>query len=82
MNRLLITLLLLSTGASAAPAPVQVPVQPENVIQIERDQSRGVTCYILNGNAISCVPDSQLKPEPSAKQTQAPRRRVDERYSM
>ena len=56
--------------------------QRENVIEIERDSQRGVTCYILNGVGISCVPDSQLKPEPSAKQTLSPDRRVDERYSM
>ncbi|WP_288082789.1 hypothetical protein [Pseudomonas sp.] len=82
MTRLALILLLLATGASAAPAKPQIPDKPENVIQIERDALRGVTCYILNGNAISCVPDSQLKPEVQAKQTQAPQRRADERYSM
>ncbi|MCV4343131.1 hypothetical protein [Pseudomonas capsici] len=37
MTHLTLTLLLLATGASAAPAKPQIPVQPENVIQIERD---------------------------------------------
>lgn len=82
MTRLALTLMLLATGVSAAPAKPLIPAQPQNVIEIERDSQHGVTCYILNGVGISCVPDSQLKPEPSAKQTQAPGRHVDERYSM
>ncbi|GFM49019.1 hypothetical protein K5D38_04835 [Pseudomonas cichorii] len=80
MTRLALTLLLLATGASAAPKPAPAP--RENVIEIERDSQRGVTCYILNGVGISCVPDSQLKPEPKATPTNAPDRRTDERYSM
>ena len=75
MTRLALALMLLATGASAAE-------QPRNVIDIEHDTLRGVTCYILSERAISCVPDSQLKPEAQAKQTQAPQRRADERYSM
>lgn len=51
MTRLPLCLLLLATGASAT----------ENVIDVEHDSQRGVTCYILNGVGISCVPDSQLK---------------------
>lgn len=86
MTRLTLSPLLLATGVSAAPS--LPPTQPENVIQIERDQSRGVTCYILNGVGISCVPDSQLKNEQAEphryrpKPTQAPARWADERYSM
>jgi hypothetical protein len=51
MNRLALCLLLLATGASAT----------ENVIDVQHDSQRGVTCYILNGVGISCIPDSQLQ---------------------
>ncbi|MCO8161023.1 hypothetical protein NJC38_02515 [Pseudomonas sp. 21LCFQ010] len=93
MTRLALTLMLLATGASAA----ETPDADIKRLEIERmtfgsgvtvihDDKRDVTCWVLSYAAyqggISCVPDSQLKPEPSAKQTQAPKRRVDERYSM
>ncbi|EJB8389380.1 hypothetical protein ACR96V_21210 [Pseudomonas aeruginosa] len=51
MTRLAFCLLLLATGASAA----------ENVIDVQHDSQRGVTCYLLNGVGISCIPDSQLQ---------------------
>jgi hypothetical protein len=51
MTRLALCLLLLATGASAQ----------ENVIDVQRDSQRAVTCYILNGVGISCIPDSQLQ---------------------
>lgn len=54
MTRLAICLLLLATGASAAPKP------QDNVIDVQHDSQRGVTCYILNHVGISCIPDSQL----------------------
>ncbi|MCP3751470.1 hypothetical protein [Pseudomonas sp. SBB6] len=44
-------ILLLATGASAT----------ENVIDVQHDSQRGVTCYLLNGVGISCIPDSQLQ---------------------
>ncbi|MDT3749601.1 hypothetical protein [Pseudomonas kurunegalensis] len=50
MIRLALCLLLLATGASAT----------ENVIDVQHDSQRGVTCYLLNGVGISCIPDSQL----------------------
>ncbi|MGJ3438650.1 hypothetical protein AAZU54_01475 [Pseudomonas sp. Je.1.5.c] len=55
MTRLALCLLLLATGASAAPQP------QENVIDVQHDSQRGVTCYLLNGVGISCIPDSQLQ---------------------
>jgi len=83
MTRLTLCLLLLATGASAS----------ENVIDIEHDSQRGVTCYILNQVAISCIPDSQLQagterqlspheqqPEPTP--ALAPGRWIDERYEL
>nr|WP_319528439.1 hypothetical protein [Pseudomonas laurentiana] len=50
MTRLALCLLLLATGASAT----------ENVIDVQHDSQRGVTCYLLNGVGISCIPDSQI----------------------
>jgi len=83
MTRLALCLLLLATGASAT----------ENVIDVQHDSKRGVTCYLLNGVGISCIPDSQLQagnerqlsphekysgPTPAL----APGRLIDERYEL
>ncbi|PTV59137.1 hypothetical protein [Pseudomonas putida] len=83
MTRLALCLLLLATGASAN----------ENVIDVQHDSQRGVTCYLLNGVGISCIPDSQLQagnqrqlsphetqPEPTL--ALAPGRWIDERYQL
>ncbi|MBA1194479.1 hypothetical protein G7007_16715 [Pseudomonas entomophila] len=83
MTRFALCLLLLATGASAS----------ENVIDIEHDSHRGVTCYILNQMAISCIPDSQLQAgtehqlspheqQPEPMPAQAPGRWVDVRYYL
>lgn len=83
MTRLTLCLLLLATGASAQ----------DNIIDIEHDSQRGVTCYILNGASISCVPDSQLQAgnerqlSPHEKDSGptpalAPGRWIDERYEL
>ena len=87
MSRFALCLLLLATGASAAPLP------QENVIDVQHDSQRGVTCYLLNGVGISCIPDSQLQagnerqlsphetqPEPTP--ALAPGRWIDERYEL
>ncbi|MDG9807720.1 hypothetical protein N7613_03615 [Pseudomonas juntendi] len=87
MTRLALCLLLLATGAGAAPQP------EENVIDVQHDSQRGVTCYLLNGVGISCIPDSQLQadnerqlsphetqPEPTP--ALAPGRWIDERYEL
>ena len=87
MTRLALCLLLLATGASAAPQP------QENVIDVQHDSQRGVTCYLLNGVGISCIPDSQLsasnerqlsphetQPEPTP--ALGPGRWIDERYEL
>ncbi|MDP9523548.1 hypothetical protein [Pseudomonas putida] len=83
MTRLALCLLLLATSASAS----------ENVIDVQHDSQRGVTCYLLNGVGISCIPDSQLQagnqrqlsphetqPEPTP--ALAPGRWIDERYHL
>ncbi|WP_059395581.1 hypothetical protein [Pseudomonas putida] len=83
MNRLALCLLLLATGASAT----------ENVIDVQHDSQRGVTCYLLNGVGISCIPDSQLQAgnerqlSPHEKDSGptpalAPGRWIDERYEL
>ncbi|BBT38806.1 hypothetical protein [Pseudomonas putida] len=87
MTRLALCLLLLAAGASAAPQP------QENVIDVQHDSQRGVTCYLLNGVGISCIPDSQLQADNqrqlSPHETQpeptpaiAPGRWIDERYQL
>ena len=83
MTRFALCLLLLTTGASAT----------ENVIDVQHDSQRDVTCYLLNGVGISCIPDSQLQagnegqlsphetqPEPTP--ALAPGRWIDERYEL
>ncbi|WP_414157442.1 hypothetical protein [Pseudomonas sp. BNK-15] len=83
MTRLALCLLLLATGTSAT----------ENVIDVQHDSQRRVTCYLLNGVGISCIPDSQLQagnerqlsphenqPEPTP--ALAPGRWIDERYQL
>ncbi|MCX5510418.1 hypothetical protein [Pseudomonas sp. BJa3] len=83
MTRLALCLLLLATGASTI----------ENVIDVQHDSQRGVTCYLLNGVGISCIPDSQLQAgnerQLSPQETQpeptpalAPGRWIDERYQL
>jgi hypothetical protein len=83
MTRLALCLLLLATGASTT----------ENVIDVQHDGQRGVTCYLLNGVGISCIPDSQLQADNerqlSPRETQpeptpalAPGRWIDERYQL
>ncbi|GLO03359.1 hypothetical protein PPUJ13061_32570 [Pseudomonas putida] len=84
MSRLALCLLLLATGASAT----------ENVIDVQHDSQRGVTCYLLNGVGISCIPDSQLQAgnqrqlSPHEQQDNgptpalAPGRWIDERYQL
>ena len=87
MTRLALCLLLLATGASAGDLP------QENIIDVQHDSQRGVTCYLLNGVGISCIPDSQLQagnqrqlsphetqPEPTP--ALAPGRWIDERYQL
>ncbi|GLO05655.1 hypothetical protein PPUJ13061_55590 [Pseudomonas putida] len=88
MTRLALCLLLLATGASAAPLPYGV--------RIFHDDERGATCWIYqagSGAGISCIPDSQLQagterqlsphetqPEPTP--ALAPGRWIDERYQL
>lgn len=84
MSRIALFLALLATGASAQ----------DNVIDVQHDSKRGVTCYLLNGVGISCIPDSQLRAgnerqlSPHEQEDNGPtpagadRRWHEERYSL
>lgn len=65
--RFLITLLL-ATLASLAHADQS----DHKFIDVQHDSVRGVTCWILNGRSISCLPDSSL-PQIGASQSEAKR---------
>ncbi|UFP98582.1 hypothetical protein [Pseudomonas fitomaticsae] len=51
MRLIIITALLLIAGQASA---------SEQVISVQHDSARGVTCWILNNTGISCLPDSSL----------------------
>ncbi|MCY4125177.1 MAG: hypothetical protein OXF59_08290 [Pseudomonas sp.] len=88
MTRLALCLLLLATGASAAPLP--------HGVHVFHDDERGATCWLYGFSSpggISCIPDSQLQagnerqlsphetqPEPTP--ALAPGRWIDERYEL
>lgn len=54
--RLLITTFLLIAIVSIARATPR-----EAFIDVQHDAHRGVTCWIMPGTGISCLPDSQLR---------------------
>lgn len=41
----------------------------EQVISVQHDSARGVTCWILNNTGISCLPDSSLPQRPTISTT-------------
>lgn len=41
----------------------------EEVISVQHDSQRGVTCWIIEGTGISCLPDSSLNPRQGAATT-------------
>ncbi|MBP2871207.1 MULTISPECIES: hypothetical protein [Pseudomonas] len=51
-----IAMLLLAGQASAG----------EQLIDVQHDSARGVTCWILNNTGISCLPDSSLLQTPTS----------------
>lgn len=38
----------------------------EQVIDVQHDSARGVTCWILNNTGISCLPDGSFQAQPTA----------------
>ncbi|UST87627.1 hypothetical protein NF677_03535 [Pseudomonas siliginis] len=55
---MIIAALLLIAGQAGA---------SEQVISVQHDSERGVTCWILNNTGISCLPDSSLPQGGSAE---------------
>ena len=41
----------------------------EQLIDVQHDSVRGVTCWILNNTGISCLPDSSLQQTPTSTTT-------------
>ena len=58
MRRLITIALLLIIGQAAAAG--------EQVISVQHDSARGVTCWIVNNTGISCLPDSSFQAQPTA----------------
>lgn len=44
-------------------------VAGEQVISVQHDSARGVTCWIVNNTGISCLPDSSLLQTPASSTT-------------
>ena len=60
MRAMIITALLLIVGKAAA---------GEQVISVQHDSHRGVTCWITPQGGISCLPDSSLLQVPASTST-------------
>ncbi|MDD1946013.1 hypothetical protein [Pseudomonas carnis] len=52
MRRMILIVLLLITGQATA---------DQQLIDVQHDSVRGVTCWIIAGTGISCLPDSSLQ---------------------
>lgn len=59
--RVLITIALMMIVGEAAAG--------EQLIDVQHDSARGVTCWILNNTGISCLPDSTLLQTPASTAT-------------
>ncbi|NNA99317.1 hypothetical protein [Pseudomonas gessardii] len=57
MRGLITIALLMIVGRAAA---------GEQLIDVQHDSARGVTCWILNNTGISCLPDSSLLQTPAS----------------
>lgn len=60
MKTMATMILLLLAGSAAA---------SEQLIDVQHDSVRGVTCWILNNTGISCLPDSSLLQTPASTAT-------------
>ncbi|AVJ21353.1 MULTISPECIES: hypothetical protein [Pseudomonas] len=60
MKIVITTILLLIAGQASA---------DEQLIDVQHDSVRGVTCWILNNTGISCLPDSSLLQVPASTST-------------
>lgn len=57
MKSIITMILLLIVGQASA---------GEQLIDVQHDSARGVTCWIIAGTGISCLPDSALQPRATA----------------
>ncbi|NWD63593.1 hypothetical protein [Pseudomonas sp. IPO3774] len=57
MKPIITTVLMLISGLASA---------GEQLIDVQHDSVRGVTCWILNNTGISCLPDSSLLQTPTS----------------
>ncbi|WMN19238.1 hypothetical protein QL104_07470 [Pseudomonas piscis] len=55
MRELIISALLLCACSQAGAT--------DQIISVQHDSTRGATCWIIPGTGISCLPDSQLRPQ-------------------
>ncbi|MBA1299358.1 hypothetical protein [Pseudomonas carnis] len=60
MKTILTMMLVLIAGQASA---------GEQLIDVQHDSVRGVTCWILNNTGISCLPDSSLLQRPASTAT-------------
>lgn len=60
MKTIITLILLLIVGQASA---------GEQLIDVQHDSARGVTCWILNNTGISCLPDSSLPQTPASTTT-------------
>lgn len=54
MKTIITIILLLIVGQAGA---------GEQLVDVQHDSARGVTCWILNNTGISCLPDSSFRPQ-------------------
>lgn len=57
----LLLALLLAASTEATAGQLDIFSAEQNVISVQHDTYRGVTCWVLNDTALSCLPDSQLQ---------------------
>ncbi|MGP5106657.1 hypothetical protein [Pseudomonas helleri] len=67
MRGLILLALLLIVGQASA---------GEQIISVQHDSARGVTCWILNDKGISCLPDSSLQHAPGSTTEENPAARA------
>ncbi|UNM18078.1 hypothetical protein K0P33_21300 [Pseudomonas sp. ArH3a] len=60
MKTIITIILLLVVGQATA---------GEQLIDVQHDSMRGVTCWIIPGTGISCLPDSSLLQKPTSSTT-------------
>ncbi|UNM19267.1 hypothetical protein K0P33_27810 [Pseudomonas sp. ArH3a] len=60
MRKLILIILVVVVGQASA---------DQQLIDVQHDKVRGVTCWIIAGTGISCLPDSSLLQTPASSTT-------------